>query len=386
MKYVDEFRDPQKLQALMKEINRLTLMLERTPERPLKIMEVCGGHTHSIFKYGIEEILPDSIELIHGPGCPVCVMPRGRLDAAIKLADIPNVIFTTFGDAMRVPGSEKSLLQAKAQGADIRMVYSPLDALPIAKQNPDKEVIFFGLGFETTAPSTAFTILQAAAENIKNFSIFCNHVIVVPALEALLDNPDLELDGFIGPGHVSMVIGSNPYKIIAEKYYKPVVVSGFEPLDIVQSVWMLLQQLVDRRCEVENQYKRLVQPDGNPMALDAIKKVFEVREEFEWRGLGDIAQSGLKINFNYAQFDAEIKFDVSDVKVPDAAACQCGEILKGVLKPWQCKVFGTACTPETPIGTCMVSSEGACAAYYKYGRLSTVAKANKPQQRSKAKV
>ncbi|WP_413161449.1 hydrogenase formation protein HypD [Capilliphycus salinus ALCB114379] len=386
MKYVDEFRDPQKLQALMKEINRLTLMLERTPEHPLKIMEVCGGHTHSIFKYGIEEILPDSIELIHGPGCPVCIMPRGRLDAAIKLADIPNVIFTTFGDAMRVPGSEKSLLQAKAQGADIRMVYSPLDALPIAKQNPDKEVIFFGLGFETTAPSTAFTILQAEAENIKNFSIFCNHVIVVPALEALLDNPDLELDGFIGPGHVSMVIGSNPYKIIAEKYYKPVVVSGFEPLDIVQSVWMLLQQLVDRRCEVENQYKRLVQPDGNPMALDAIQKVFEVREEFEWRGLGEIAQSGLKINSNYAQFDAEIKFDVSDVKVPDAAACQCGEILKGVLKPWQCKVFGTACTPETPIGTCMVSSEGACAAYYKYGRLSTVAKANKPQQRSKAKV
>ncbi|ERT04664.1 hydrogenase expression/formation protein HypD [Lyngbya aestuarii BL J] len=385
MKYVDEFRDPQKLQALMGEINRLTLMLERTSEQPLKIMEVCGGHTHSIFKYGIEELLPDSIELIHGPGCPVCVMPRGRLDAAIKLADIPNVIFTTFGDAMRVPGSEKSLLQAKAQGADIRMVYSPLDALPIAKQNPDKEVIFFGLGFETTAPSTAFTILQAEAENIKNFSIFCNHVIVVPALEALLDNPDLELDGFIGPGHVSMVIGSNPYKIIAEKYYKPVVVSGFEPLDIVQSVWMLLQQLVDRRCEVENQYKRLVQPDGNPMALDAIKKVFEVREEFEWRGLGDIAQSGLKINSNYAQFDAEIKFDVSDVKVPDAAACQCGEILKGVLKPWQCKVFGTACTPETPIGTCMVSSEGACAAYYKYGRLSTVVKANKPQ-RSKAKV
>ena len=385
MKYVDEFRDPQKLQALMGEINRLALVLERTSEHPLKIMEVCGGHTHSIFKYGIEELLPDSIELIHGPGCPVCVMPRGRLDAAIKLADIPNVIFTTFGDAMRVPGSEKSLLQAKAEGADIRMVYSPLDALPIAKQNPDKEVIFFGLGFETTAPSTAFTILQAEAENIKNFSIFCNHVIVVPALEALLDNPDLELDGFIGPGHVSMVIGSNPYQIIAEKYYKPVVVSGFEPLDIVQSIWMLLQQLVDRRCEVENQYKRLVQPDGNPMALEAIKKVFEVREEFEWRGLGEIAQSGLKINSNYAQFDAEVKFNISDAKVPDAAACQCGEILKGVLKPWQCKVFGTACTPETPIGTCMVSSEGACAAYYKYGRLSTVAKANKPQ-RSKAKV
>lgn len=385
MKYVDEFRDPQKMQGMIAEIHRLSLMLERTPEHPLKIMEVCGGHTHSIFKYGIEEILPDSIELIHGPGCPVCVMPRGRLDAAITLADQPNVIFTTFGDAMRVPGSKKSLLQAKAQGADIRMVYSPLDALPIAKQNPDKEVIFFGLGFETTAPSTALTILQAEAEEINNFSIFCNHVVVVPALEALLDNPDLQLDGFIGPGHVSMVIGTDPYQVISEKYHKPTVVSGFEPLDIMQSIVMLLQQLIDGRCEVENQYTRLVQTGGNSAALAAMAQVFEVRDQFEWRGLGEISESGLKINDAYRHFDAEVKFTVPDIKVPDAAACQCGEILKGVLKPWQCKVFGTACTPETPIGTCMVSSEGACAAYYKYGRLSTVAKAPIPE-RSKAGV
>ena len=385
MKYINEFRDPQTAQALFKEINHLSSLLERTPERPLKIMEICGGHTHSIFKYGIEAALPDTIELIHGPGCPVCVMPRGKLDDAIALAEQPNIIFTTFGDAMRVPGSKKSLLQAKAEGADIRMVYSPLDALPIAKENPDKEVVFFGIGFETTAPSTALTILQAAAEGINNFSIFANHVLVVPALEALLNNPDLQLDGFVGPGHVSTIIGTKPYEIIAEKYHKPLVVSGFEPLDILQSIVMVLQQLADGRCEVENQYTRLVESEGNKVALDAINKVFAIREEFEWRGLGNISQSGLKINENYANFDAEAKFTLPNRQVADVAACQCGEILKGVLKPWQCKVFGTACTPENPIGTCMVSSEGACAAYYKYGRLSTVGKQAK-FKKTKVKV
>jgi hydrogenase expression/formation protein HypD len=377
MKYVNEFRDRQTAQALIKEINRLCRgerPFAPTPEQPLKLMEICGGHTHSIFKYGIEAALPDTIELIHGPGCPVCVMPRGRLDDAIALAEQPNVIFTTFGDAMRVPGSKKSLLQAKAEGADVRMVYSPLDALPIAKENPDREVVFLGIGFETTAPTTALTILQAEAEGIKNFSIFANHVLVVPALEALLNNPDLQLDGFIGPGHVSTIIGTQPYQVIAETYHKPLVVSGFEPLDILQAIVMVLQQLVEGRCEVENQYTRLVQAEGNKVALDAINKVFEVREEFEWRGLGNISQSGLKIRENYANFDAETQFTLPNRQVADAAACQCGEILKGVLKPWQCKVFGTACTPENPIGTCMVSSEGACAAYYKYGRLSTVGK------------
>jgi hydrogenase expression/formation protein HypD len=370
MKYVDEFRQPEKAEALRREIAKLSQQLGKH----IKIMEVCGGHTHSIFKYGIEEILPDSIELIHGPGCPVCVMPKGRIDDAIAISQNPNIIFTTFGDAMRVPGSQTSLLQARATGADIRMVYSPLDSLQIARDNPDREVVFFALGFETTAPSTALTILQAAAENIPNFSMFSNHVLVIPALQALLENPDLQLDGFIGPGHVSMVIGTDPYQFISQKYHKPIVVSGFEPLDIFQSIWMLLQQLVENRCEVENQYNRLVENAGNSVSLAAMNKVFAVRENFDWRGLGEIPNSGLKIRDEYAQFDAEVKFTIPNVKVADHKACQCGEILKGVLKPWQCKVFGTACTPETPIGTCMVSSEGACAAYYKYGRLSTIAK------------
>jgi hydrogenase expression/formation protein HypD len=375
MKYVDEFRDPEKARALLQEIQKLNNRINNGEDKPIKIMEVCGGHTHSIFKYGLEEILPDTIELIHGPGCPVCVMPRGRLDDAIALAENPDIIFTTFGDAMRVPGSQKSLLQAKAQGADIRMVYSPLDSLQVARENPNKEVVFFGLGLETTAPSTALTVLQAQAEQINNFSLFSNHVLVIPALQALLDNPDLQLDGFIGPGHVSTVIGIDPYTLIAEHYHKPLVVSGFEPLDILQSIWMLLKQMVEGRCEVDNQYSRVVHQQGNKIALEAVNQVFEVRENFEWRGLGDIPHSGLKIRPEYAQFDAEVKFTLPNRKVADSAACECGEILKGVLKPWQCKVFGTACTPETPIGTCMVSSEGACAAYYKYGRLSTVAKA-----------
>lgn len=370
MKYVDEFREPEKATALTKQITKLGQQLEK----PIKIMEVCGGHTHSIFKYGIEDILPHNLELIHGPGCPVCVMPKGRLDDAIAISQHDNVILATFGDTMRVPGSHTSLLQAKARGADIRMVYSPLDSLQIARDNPDKEIVFFALGFETTAPSTALTILQAAAENITNFSMFSNHVLVIPALQALLDNPDLQLDGFIGPGHVSMVIGTEPYEFISHKYHKPIVVSGFEPLDILQSIWMLLQQLIENRCQVENQYNRLVEPAGNLVALQAINQVFAVRENFDWRGLGDIPKSGLKIRPEYAQFDAELKFTIPNLKVSDHKACQCGEILKGTLKPWQCKVFGTACTPETPIGTCMVSSEGACAAYYKYGRLATMSK------------
>ena len=370
MKYVNEFREPEKAAALRNQITQLSNQLKK----PLKLMEVCGGHTHSIFKYGIEDILPPNLELIHGPGCPVCVMPKGRLDDAIAISQNHNVILATFGDTMRVPGSTTNLLQAKATGADIRMVYSPLDSLQIARDNPDKEIVFFALGFETTAPSTALTILQAAAENITNFSMFSNHVLVIPALQALLDNPDLQLDGFIGPGHVSMVIGTEPYQFISQKYHKPIVISGFEPLDILQSIWMILQQLVENRCEVENQYNRLVEPAGNLIALQAMNQVFAVRENFDWRGLGEIPESGLKIRSEYAQFDAELKFIIPNLKVADHKACKCGEILKGVLKPWECKVFGTACTPETPIGSCMVSSEGACAAYYKYGRLSAISK------------
>lgn len=371
MKYVQEFRDPQKAQGLLHEIETLGQQLTHDRSGTIKIMEICGGHTHSIFKYGLEDLLPSSVELVHGPGCPVCIMPKGRLDDAIALAQHPEVILTTFGDVMRVPGSKQSLLQAKAEGADIRMVYSPLDALQIARETPEREVVFFAIGFETTAPSTALTVLQAERENIPNFSLFSNHVLVVPALEALLSNPELQLDGFIGPGHVSMVIGARPYQVIAERYGKPVTVSGFEPLDILQSLWMVLRQLAEGRCEVENQYTRLVHPDGNPVALDALSKVFTVREQFEWRGLGDIPASGFKMHPDYVQFDAEAKFPLPHRRVADHKACACGEILQGVKKPWECKVFGTGCTPEHPIGACMVSSEGACAAYYKYGRTQT---------------
>ena len=368
MKYVDEFRDPVKASGLIQQIEQLSIRISEKRQKVTKIMEVCGGHTHSIFRYGIEAILPETIELIHGPGCPVCVMPRGRLDDAIFLAQQPNVILTTFGDTMRVPGSHLSLLQARAKGDDIRMVYSPRDALKIARENLDKEVIFLALGFETTVPSTALTILEAQRDGITNFSLFSNHVVIIPALKALLDNPDLQLDGFVGPGHVSMVIGTEPYQVIAQEYHKPVVVSGFEPLDILQSIWMVLKQLDEQRCEIENQYDRVVQNQGNRVALSAIKQVFELRDQFEWRGLGEIAQGGLKLRDEYSNFDAEKKFTLPNQRVKDHKACQCGEILKGVLKPWECKVFGTACTPEHPIGTCMVSSEGACAAYYKYGR------------------
>ncbi|MDJ0686734.1 MAG: hydrogenase formation protein HypD [Alphaproteobacteria bacterium] len=367
MKYVDEFRDPQKARALLAEIESLIDQVPACQDRPLYLMEVCGGHTHSIFKYGIENLLPKKIELVHGPGCPVCVLPMGRVDDCVALAEIPGVILCTFGDAMRVPGSKKSLMQAKADGADVRMVYSPLDALEIARRNPDREVVFFGLGFETTMPSTALTVLQAEQEGIENFSLFCNHITIIPTIKAILDSPDLQIDGFLGPGHVSMVIGSAPYEFISAHYKRPLVVAGFEPLDILHSIWMLLKQMVEGRCEVENQYNRIVPKEGNGPALGAIAQVFELREFFEWRGLGSIDHSGVKIRDAYARFDAEQKFAVPAVKIADPKACQCGEVLKGVIKPWQCKVFGRACTPETPLGALMVSSEGACAAYYQYG-------------------
>jgi hydrogenase expression/formation protein HypD len=367
MKYVDEFRDPQKAKALLAEIQTLVDGIPKAKERPLQIMEVCGGHTHSIFKFGIETMLPKEIELVHGPGCPVCVLPMGRVDDCIAMAEMPNVIFTTFGDAMRVPGSKKSLLQAKAEGCDVRMVYSPLDSLQIAKDNPEKEVVFFGLGFETTMPSTALTILQAEADGIKNFSLFCNHITIIPTIKAILDSPDLRLDGFLGPGHVSMVIGNAPYEFIANHYKRPLVVAGFEPLDVLQSIWMVLKQIHEGRSEIENQYNRIVPEDGNNVALGAIAKVFELREYFEWRGLGSIDHSGVKVRESYGMYDAERKFALPALKIADPKSCQCGEVLKGAIKPWQCKVFGELCTPETPLGSLMVSSEGACAAYYQYG-------------------
>jgi hydrogenase expression/formation protein HypD len=376
MKYVDEFRDPDRARALTLEIHRLVERIDRTRgglERPLQIMEVCGGHTHSIFRYGIHQMLPPEVEFVHGPGCPVCVLPMGRVDDCVALAERPEVIFTTFGDAMRVPGSRTSLLKAKADGADVRMVYSPLDALAIARATPHREVIFFGLGFETTMPSTAMTVLQAHAGHIENFSLFCNHITIIPTLKAILDSADLRLDGFLGPGHVSMVIGTRVYRFIAEQYRRPITVAGFEPLDVLHSVFMVLRQIAEGRCEVENQYARVVPEDGNAQALSAIQQVFEPREFFEWRGLGSIEHSGVRIRDTFAAFDAERKFPVANLQFSDPQACQCGEVLKGVIKPHQCKVFGTACTPDRPLGALMVSSEGACAAHYRYARIDTSA-------------
>ncbi len=363
MKFVDEFRDPAAARALVKSIT------DAAGDTEWKFMEVCGGHTHTIYRHGIEHLLPENIELVHGPGCPVCVIPMGRIDDAMWLAEQPDVVFTTFGDMMRVPGSRGSLLDAKARGADVRFVYSPLDSLKIAVENPDKHVVFFAVGFETTVPSTAVTLIRAKALGLTNFSVFSNHVTIVPPMKAILESPDLRLSGFLGPGHVSTVVGIRPYDFVPEVYGKPVVVAGFEPLDILASVQMLLEQYADGRCEVENQYARVVRPEGNTAALKLMAQTFQLRPHFEWRGLGFISQSALKVHDDFADFDAEVRFAMPGVRVADPKACQCGEVLKGVIKPWECKVFGTACTPETPIGTCMVSPEGACAAYYNFGRL-----------------
>lgn len=365
MRFVDEFRDAEKARALSAKIAQLC-----EPGREYKFMEVCGGHTHTIYKHGIEDYLPENITLVHGPGCPVCVIPMGRIDDSIHIARQPGVLMTSFGDMMRVPGSNGTFFDSNAEDTNIRMVYSPLDALKIARQRPDQHVVFMAIGFETTAPSTAMTLLRAEQEGLENFSVFCNHVTIIPAIKAILDSPDLRLDGFLGPGHVSTVIGCRPYEFIAQQYEKPLVVAGFEPLDILQSIYMLLVQLNEDRCEVENQYTRVVPWEGNSAALRAIGETMRLRPYFEWRGLGFISDSALRLSERFARFDAELLFDLPGVRVADPKACQCGEVLKGVLKPWECKVFGTACTPETPIGTCMVSPEGACAAYYNFGRFT----------------
>jgi hydrogenase expression/formation protein HypD len=363
VKFIDEYRDAELARALGAQISALA-----EPGRHYKIMEVCGGHTHTIYKHGIEDYLPESIELVHGPGCPVCVIPMGRVDDGISIAQRDGVVFTCFGDMMRVPGGNGTLLDAKAQGADVRFVYSPLDALKLAAEDPEREVVFYAIGFETTAPSTALTLMRARADGISNFSVMCNHVTIVPPIKALLESPDLRLDAFIGPGHVSTVIGCRPYEFIPADYGQPVVVAGFEPLDLLQSIYMIMRQLSTGRGEVENQYGRVVPWEGNTRALAVLQHVFELRPYFEWRGLGFISQSALRLNDDFADWDAELRYDVPGIRVADPKACQCGEVLKGVIKPWECKVFGTACTPETPIGTCMVSSEGACAAYYNFGR------------------
>src|SRR5579859_4463821 len=311
MRFVDEFRD----QATAARLAELIAL--ESAGRDWKVMEVCGGHTHTIYKYGIEDLLPPNVELVHGPGCPVCVIPMGRVQDGIALARRPGLVLTCFGDMMRVPGEEGSLLEAKAAGADVRMVYSPLDALRIARENPGLEVVFYAIGFETTAPSTALTLLRAAAEGVRNFSVFCNHVTIVPPMRAILDSPDLRLDGFLGPGHVSTVVGTRPYEFVARRYRKPVVVVGFEPLDILQGVLMIIRQLNQDRCEVENQYRRVVRDEGNPRALQVIRQVFRLRPHFEWRGLGFISQSALAIRDELAELDAERRFEVPGVRVAD---------------------------------------------------------------------
>ena len=365
MKYLSEFRDPILADKLLNEI-KIDIDLLKYSERKIRMMEVCGGHTHTIFKYGLEQLLPKEIELIHGPGCPVCVLPINKVDECVELAEEKQVILTTFGDAIRVPGSKKSLLQAKAEGADIRIVYSPMDALDIAVKNPGKDVVFFALGFETTMPSTALTVQEAKKQEVLNFSILCNHITIPQTLKALLDTENLNLDAFIGPGHVNMIIGTEVYGFIVNQYKKPIVVSGFEPLDILQSISMLIKQLLENRCEIENQYKRVVSKKGNIIAQEAINNVYQIKEYSEWRGLGLIPESGVMLRNEYELYDAEKKYDLKTVNTPDPEKCQCGEVLQGFIKPYECKLFGKECTPQNPIGALMVSSEGSCAAYYNY--------------------
>ena len=364
MRFVDEYRDAGGVARLAAEIERLA------DGRFVKLMEVCGGHTHAIYKHGLQDLLPTNVELVHGPGCPVCVIPMGRIDDAIAIARTSKVIFATYGDMMRVPSSSGSLLDAKADGADVRFIYSPLDALTLARKNPDKDVVFFAVGFETTAPSTAATLLRARDEALTNFSVFCNHVTIVPAIKAILDSPGMSLHGFIGPGHVSTIIGVQPFSFVPRDYGLPMVVSGFEPSDILQSIVMILRQLISNTVSVENQYARVVREGGNRRAMEMLTETMMLRPYFEWRGLGFISHSALALRPEFSAFDAEVRYPVPNLRVTDPKACQCGEVLKGAIKPWQCKVFGTACTPETPIGSCMVSPEGACAAYYNYGRYS----------------
>jgi len=370
MKHADEYRDGRLARAVAARIAR-----EADPAASYRFMEFCGGHTHAISRYGIVDLLPANVRLIHGPGCPVCVLPIGRIDAAIRLAERPSLTLCTYGDLMRVPASRgMSLLRAKAAGADIRVVYSSLDALAIAAAEPDRDVVFLAIGFETTAPPTALAVRLAAARKLANFSVFCNHVLTPPAMRHMLESaPPGEagrdaIQGFIGPAHVSTVIGAEPYAFCAEEFGRPVVIAGFEPLDVMQAIVMLIRQINEGRHEVENQYGRAVRPGGNERARAEIAEVFEPREAFEWRGLGSVPFSGLRLAERYAAFDAERRFAMVDRPARDNPACECGAILRGAKLPADCKLFGTACTPETPIGSCMVSAEGACAAHWTYGR------------------
>ena len=386
MKYIDEFRDGALARRIAGAIER-----EAQPGRRYALMEFCGGHTHAISRYGIHDLLPSNVTMVHGPGCPVCVLPIGRIDNAIELGSRPGFILCTYADTMRVPASNgTSLMKAKARGADVRMVYSSADAVRIAQENPEREVIFFAIGFETTTPPTAVAIRAAAALDLANFSVFCNHVLTPAAIANILESPEIRalgrvhLDGFVGPAHVSTVIGSQPYEYFAEEFGKPVVIAGFEPLDVMQAILMLVRQVNEGRAEVENEFTRAVTREGNAKAKALVAEVFALRRSFEWRGLGEVPYSALRIKEEYRRFDAEARYGIEYRSVPDNKACECGAILRGVKKPTDCKVFGTVCTPDNPIGSCMVSSEGACAAHYAYGRFKDAAIVAVPAGRAKA--
>lgn len=370
MKYVDEFRDAGVAKAILSNIKS-----EVRSDRLYHLMEFCGGHTYTIFHFGIDEVLSEQIKMVHGPGCPVCVLPIGRLDMAIQLIREHDIILCSYGDMLRVPGSNQtSLLQLKGEGADIRMVYSCMDAVKIAQNNPDREVVFFAIGFETTTPPTAMVIKLAEKLKLKNFSIFCNHVLTPSAIQNILESREVRelgtvpLDGFIGPGHVSAVIGSQPYEFFAEEYQKPVVIAGFELIHILDAIRLLVKQVNEKRYEVENAYPQVVTREGNIPAKKLVAEMFELRRVFEWRGLGDVPYSALRLKKQYEDFDAEKRFNMQHISSPDHRACECGAVLRGLKSPTDCKLFAKACTPENPIGSCMVSSEGACAAYYKYVR------------------
>jgi hydrogenase expression/formation protein HypD len=370
MKFIDEFRDGGLALRLARDIRR-----EAGTDRRYQFMEFCGGHTHAISRYGVADLLPDNVRMIHGPGCPVCVLPIGRVDQAIRLALEHGVTLCTYGDCLRVPASDGlSLLKARARGGDIRMVYSSADAVALARNDPDRQVVFFAIGFETTTPPTAVAIKQAATVGLKNFSVLCCHVLTPSAIASILESPEVRrwgtvrLDGFIGPAHVSTIIGSRPYEFFAKEYRKPVVIAGFEPLDVMQAIRMLIRQVNEKRADVENEFSRAVDRDGNLKAQQLVAEVFELRKQFEWRGLNVLPYSALRIRSQFAEFDAERRFSLAYSPVPDHKACDCGAILRGVRRPRDCKLFGTVCTPENPIGSCMVSSEGACAAHYTYGR------------------
>ena len=387
MKYVSEFRDPVLARHLAHKLAEAV-----QPDRTYRFMEFCGGHTHALARYGVLDLLPPQIEMIHGPGCPVCVLPIARIDMAIEIARRPGVILASYGDTLRVPGSgQLSLIRARAQGADVRIVYAVDDALALARAHPDREVVFLAIGFETTTPPTAVALQTALREDLRNFSVLCNHVLTPAAMHAILDQDEpVPLDGLVGPAHVSTIIGTQPYEVFASRYRLPVVIAGFEPLDMMQAILMLVQQVNSGRAEVENEFARAVSRQGNTRAQALVEAVFELREDFAWRGLDRIRHSALRLRADYARFDAEQRFGLRERSVPDHPQCLCGPILRGQRQPMDCKLFGTVCTPDNPMGACMVSSEGACAAHYAYGRhrartastLSTASTSNTPSHTS----